>query len=190
MAHAIPRQTRTDAARTVQTNAPMRSTVRTRTTAPAQTTRGQRTRVVDNVVIDEQPTRRARTPTTQQQRTVNAPLTPAETIQGVDRLTGLTPNYEIERLLMAIDRFRRERTPVPKNAGYRGNWEWVQFEVTRRLKRAIRERDEALIAIGNAITMEIKQLNRPQAAPARKPKAQESQAQTTRTRRVQALRAA
>lgn len=74
----------------------------------------------------------------------NAPLTAAQTIAGAEAITAQTPNYEIERLLMAVDRHKRAHTPMPKGNTYHGNWEWVWFEITRGLRRVIRTQEEQL----------------------------------------------
>ena len=105
-------------------------------------------------------------------------LTIAQVLQGVDRLNGNTPNADIERLLMAIDRHRRIGSRLPATNAYRGNWEWVQFEITRRLKRDIKDRDEAFIRLGKTFNEEVRMLARTSVQSARRPQRTMQQTQT------------
>jgi hypothetical protein len=206
MAHATPRTTGRTAAQRQPANrlaevaeqlpggrsARTRTRTRTRPTVTRHTTQQEKDEMLrEQAGRDQRGRQTTRQATQAQAPLLNPGMTPAQTVQGVDRLNANTPNAEIERLLIAIDRHRRNRTPLPPSNAYRDNWEWVQFEITRRLKRAIRERDELLVRIGSTFAKEIKALSRTITRSARKaPQAQTGQTAAQSKARMRELRAA
>ena len=188
MGHALPRQVplpttaRQPSVRTGRMPA-MSAGTRTRSQTSPRSQTVNRQQGTTQQAIRRQPTGRQGIPTGGRTRvntpaTANNQLTVAQTIAGVDRLNANTPNYEIERLLMAIDRFRRSGVRLPATNAYRGNWEWVQFEITRRLKRALKERDDLLIRMNRTFVQEITALQRATVRSARRPQQTQTQTQT------------
>jgi len=67
-------------------------------------------------------------------------LSPEQIVAQTEAVTSDTPNSKIEELIFQIGRMRRLGIPVPEtDYDYNNNWDWVQFNIHRNLKREVKE---------------------------------------------------